>query len=226
VNAQLNLTSQDVAALYPQFIYESILKTATNDSNFQFNVTTQPYPLLWVFLERQKAGNAFDFAFMVGIGLSLIPTVIVSFILREREENLKHMQLISGMNLTGYWTSNTIADITKAYVPMLLIIMLTWIFDTNYQGVWVLYLLFPWAIVMFAYIFSFFFTSDTSAQICIFAINFLVSGIMAITVITLQIIPQTEHLGNQLRWWFCLVPSYCVTHGIIFSSSSALLTQA
>ena len=34
VNAQLNLTSQDVTALYPQFMYESILKTAMNDPDF------------------------------------------------------------------------------------------------------------------------------------------------------------------------------------------------
>jgi ATP-binding cassette, subfamily A (ABC1), member 3 len=215
-----------VAALYPQFIYESILKTATNDSNFNFAVTTQPFPVFWIFKEREQAGNAFDFAFMVAIGLSLIPTVIVSFILKEREENLKHMQLISGMNKAGYWISNSIADIVKAYLPIFCIIVLTWIFNTNYPGVWILYLLFPPAIVMFAYSFTFFFTSETSAQIIIFAINFLISGVMAIMVITLQIIPQTEHLGNQLRWWFCLVPSYCVTHGIIFSSSSDLLIQA
>lgn len=79
---------------------------------------------------------------------------------------------------------------------------------------------------MFAYTFTFFFTSETSAQIIVFAINFLISGVMSIMVITLQIIPQTEALGNSLRWWFCLVPSYCVTHGIIFSSSSDLLIQA
>lgn len=88
--------------------------------------------MLYIFKEREKAGNAFDFAFMVGIGLSLIPTVIVSFILKEREENLKHMQLISGMNKAGYWISNTIADIAKAYLPIFCIIILTLIFNTNY----------------------------------------------------------------------------------------------
>jgi ATP-binding cassette subfamily A (ABC1) protein 3 len=100
---------------------------------------------------------------MVGIGLSLIPTVIVSFILKEREENLKHMQLISGMNKCGYWLSNMIADVSKAYLPIFCIIVLTWIFNTNYEGVWVMYLLFPPAIVLFSYVFTFFFTSETSA---------------------------------------------------------------
>ena len=89
-----------------------------------------------------------------------------------------------------------IADILKAYLPIFCIVALTWVFDTNYQGVWVLYLLFPPAVVMFAYTFTFFFASETSAQIIIFALSFLVSGVMSILVITLQVIPQTEALGN------------------------------
>jgi len=214
-----------VTGLYPQFIYESVLKVATGNPNFEFSVTTQPYPVLYVFKERALATNAFNFAFMVGIGLSLIPTVIVSFILKEREENLKHMQLISGMNKAGYWISNAIADIIKAYLPIFLILILTVLFDTNYPGVWVLYLLFPPAIVMFSYTFTFFFTNETSAQISIFAINFLISGVMAIMVITLQIIPQTAKTGNILRWVFTIVPTYCVTHGIIASSSLGLVAS-
>lgn len=189
-------------------------------------MTTQPYPSFWVFVQRAEGGNAFSYTFFLSVGLALIPTVIVSFILKEREENLKHMQLISGMNIAGYWISNTIADITKAYVPMLLILLISKLFDLSYEGCWVMFLLYPWAIVMFSYVFSFFFTSDTSAQISMFAVNFLVAGIMTIVVFTLQIIPDTEVLGNHLRWWFCLIPSFCVTHAVIFSSSSELLLQA
>lgn len=202
------------------------MRTALNDSSFNFTVTTEPFPVFFIFKEREKAGNAMDYAFMVAIGLSLIPTVIVSFILKEREENLKHIQLISGMNKCGYWISNTLADITKAYIPVLIIILLTRIFNVNYEGVWILYLLFPPAIVMFSYTFSFLFKSETNAQISIFALNFLVSGVMSILVITLQIIPMTEQLGNHLRWWCCLIPTYCVTHSIIWSSSSEIIITA
>jgi hypothetical protein len=136
------------------------------------------------------------------------------------------MQLISGMNKCSYWISNTIADIVKSYLPILCIMVIARLFDTNYQGVWVMMLLFPPAIVMFSYNFSFLFHSQTTAQITIFSMSFFVSGIMSLTVITLQIIPFTAKLGNSLRWWCCLVPSYCVTHAIIFSSSSELITQA
>lgn len=57
----------------------------------------------------------------------------------------------------------------------------------------------------------------------IFAINFMLSGVLSFMVIVLQIIPQTMNTGNKLRWWFCLSPAYCVVHGIIFSSSSAFI---
>jgi len=49
VNSYINITSQDVTALYPQFMYESILKTATGDKDFKFKVTTEPYPILYIF---------------------------------------------------------------------------------------------------------------------------------------------------------------------------------
>jgi len=72
-------------------MYESILKTATNNKEFVFTVETVPLATLDTFKERSGAGNAFDFVFMVSIGLALIPTVMISFILKEREEHQKHM---------------------------------------------------------------------------------------------------------------------------------------
>jgi hypothetical protein len=36
----VNLTSQDVTALYPQFMYEAILKKATGNPDFKFKVTS------------------------------------------------------------------------------------------------------------------------------------------------------------------------------------------
>jgi len=49
VNSYVNITSQDVAAIYPQFMYESIFKTALNDENFKFEMTTEPYPVLYIY---------------------------------------------------------------------------------------------------------------------------------------------------------------------------------
>lgn len=113
--------------------------------------------------QRAKTGNAFDFVFMVGIGMALIPCVMVSYILKERTECLKHMQLISGMSLPAYWISNMMADIVKVYIPVLLMLATSILFNANYPDVWVLFLLLPLALVPFSYMTSFMFGSDTGA---------------------------------------------------------------
>ena len=48
---------------------------------------------------------------------------------------------------------------------------------------------------------------------------------MSLTVYTLQLIPQTQKVGDILRWVFCIVPSYCVTHGLVFSSTGQILVD-
>jgi hypothetical protein len=40
----VNLTSQDASALWPQFMYEAILKTATGNPDLKFTLTNQPFP--------------------------------------------------------------------------------------------------------------------------------------------------------------------------------------
>jgi hypothetical protein len=41
----MNLTSQDVAAAYPEFLYEAILKSALGKPNLKFKLTTTPFPI-------------------------------------------------------------------------------------------------------------------------------------------------------------------------------------
>ena len=117
------------------------------------------------------------------------------------------MQVISGMSLTGYWAANIMSDIIKCYVPVALILLLAWIFDANDPGVWVIFMLYPWAIVPFSYMTTFLFTSDTMAQILTLFLHFVFAGILGITCYTLQIVPSTADTGDSLRWWFCLILS-------------------
>ena len=67
------------------------------------------------------------------------------------------------MSLSGYWGSNLIFDITMAYIPIALIILLMSVFSVSYEGTWVLLLLYPPAIVPFTYVTSFIFKSDINA---------------------------------------------------------------
>ena len=198
----------------------------TGNPELEFNIVQQPYPIYNVFIEREEAAKAFDYTFMTAISLALIPCVMVQFILNEREYKLKHQQLLSGMSLAGYWVSNLIFDILMAYVPILLIVILTFAFGKNYEGTWVLYLLFPPAIVPFTYVTSFAFKSDINAQIMTLFIHFSAGCLGTAIVFTLQQIPIAMHWGDSLRWFFTIIPSFCVTHGILWSASGQLVLDS
>ena len=49
----VNSTSQDVAASFPQFMYESILKTASGYDHFSFKLVTHPYPILQKYKDAE-----------------------------------------------------------------------------------------------------------------------------------------------------------------------------
>ena len=84
------MTSQDVTAMYPQFMYNAILRVATDDPEFVYDITNVPYPVYQAFKDVEAAASAYDFVFMTAIALALIPCVMVQFVLQERMHQLKH----------------------------------------------------------------------------------------------------------------------------------------
>jgi len=144
-------------------MYESILKSSVGNPDFNYSLTTVSFPVTSVLEDRKKEGNQVLFSFMVGVALSMLPVAMVSFLLKERMDALKHMQLVSGMSLPAYWISNMIADIIKVYIPIILIIILSVLLNCNYPGVWVVFMLLPWGLVPFTYLTSFLFSTDSNA---------------------------------------------------------------
>lgn len=218
----MNITSAMVTAYYPQFMYESILKSAVN---VDMNLNTVPFPTMYQLSLRSSSQNAFGYGAYVGFAFCFMPCAIISFIVMERVENLRHMQVVSGMPVLAYWMSNMIADMVKMYIPILTIMLMSVAFDSLYAGTWALFLLLPPALVPFTYCTSFIFEKDSAAQIVTLFISYFINCIMPILVFVLQFIPQTFTLGGILRWSLCIFPSYCVINGILWSSSGEVSIQ-
>ena len=108
------------------------------------------------------AGGSFA-SFVVSIGFALIPATIASFILNERQKNLKHMQLISGMSLPAYWISNLIFDLFKGLIPSAIVIGLIYAYDLQWDNSWLMFILYPVGVIPFTYVTSFFFASENVA---------------------------------------------------------------
>ena len=217
INMFVNATSAVSVPYYSQYIYQSIIATVAPGKQFQ--TITAPFPTFEIFESRAEDAQALDFGVIVAIALALIPCVIISFIIKEREMQLKHMQVISGVSLPAYWLSNMIADIVKTYVPIFVIMILMALFSLDYEGTYYLLLLYPISIVPFTYVTSSFFTSDVVAQIITLFVHFMVGGILPLVLYFLQIIPSTANLGDSMRYWFTFIPTYCVGQGIVWTAT-------
>jgi len=182
---------------------------------------TAPFPVTEKLRMRQASANGIFIVFVVSIGFALIPASVISFILNEREKNLKHMQIISGLDISAYWISNIIFDMVKAIIPCAITIGLMYAFSVNYSNVWILFILFPFAVIPFTYVSSFFFTSENVAQTFTIFLHFIISGIGAIVAGILRLIPSTENDGDILVWVFKIVPSYTLTDAIMYESTKA-----
>ena len=84
---------------------------------------------------------------------------------------------------------------------------------------WRVFLLYPLGIVPFTYATSFLFTSDHVAQTVTIFLHFAFGGIGAITTFILRCIDSTFTVGDRLHNWLKIIPSFCLTNSIMFSSS-------
>ena len=74
----VNLTSKDSAQLWPQFMYESILKVATDDPEFEFKVRSTGYPLS---LDIQNVEDTTDIGTVITFCALAFPMTIVYILL-------------------------------------------------------------------------------------------------------------------------------------------------
>ena len=94
-------------------MYESILKVATNDPVFKFKVRSTPYPPTLLVKLKDNITSTSTVIFVSAIAYSMIITSVVSYLVVERTNGLKHLQVISGMQLKAYWIGNFIFDFLK-----------------------------------------------------------------------------------------------------------------
>ena len=73
------------------------------------------------------------------------------------------MESITGMRLAAYWSVNFIFDAIKLYITILVTILCFAIFDQDYDSATYVFLLLPFGVLPFTYVFSFCFTADSAA---------------------------------------------------------------
>ena len=67
--------------------------------------------------------------------MAFIPASLMTFIVKEREEQIKHQQIVSGVTVTAYWLSNFFVDMVKHTIPASLCSYMAYVFniDVNFK---------------------------------------------------------------------------------------------
>ena len=119
-------------ATFPAFMYESILKVALDDPEFEFKTRSTPYPLTYEVTKRVRTGDAGTVIFFASIAFSLVITITVSYLVVERVTQLKHVQVITGMRLSSYWIVNFLFDAFKLYMTIATTLVIFQVFEQDY----------------------------------------------------------------------------------------------
>jgi ATP-binding cassette subfamily A (ABC1) protein 3 len=205
----INQTSQDATGLYPGFMYESILKAATQNSDFRFAVRSTPYPPTIRINTREVAEETNTVMFQMAIAYSIVIVAAVVYLVSERMNGLKHLQIISGMQLKAYWIGNFLFDAFKMSLLVITTIILWFAFSMDYNSAWLVVLLCPFGILPFTYFTSFLFTSESGAQTLSMILHIIVLGILPSMIFTFRIgIPTLQNDGDILHGVFKIIPTY------------------
>ena len=200
-------------------MYESILKTATDDPEFEFKTRLTAYPPTYELTRRQRTGDAGSIIFFTAIAYGIFITITTSYLVVERTSQLKHVQVITGMRLSAYWIANFIFDALKLYVTIAVTIVLFNVFDQEYDSAKWVFIAFPFGILPFTYVFSFFFTADSAAQTFTMFFHMFVILAASTFVFVMRLIPNVEVLGDHLHYGFKIIPSYSLASALYGDAS-------
>lgn len=93
----------------------------------------------------------------MAIAYSIVVVSIVTYLVVERQNGLKHLQIISGMQLKAYWFGNFLFDLFKLSMVVLMTIILFFAFEMEYNSAWLVVLVSPFGLIPFSYMTTFVF---------------------------------------------------------------------
>ncbi|KAL4478578.1 hypothetical protein ABPG74_006813 [Tetrahymena malaccensis] len=222
---EIDTIYRDAAPLYINQMNEAYINYQLKQlgkPQITIQVANQPLPLTQAQKDLSGSAQGLVTSFIYAIAFSFIPASLISFIVKERTEKIKHQQLVSGVSLYTYWFSNYLVDFIKHIIPAVFSILMIIAYDISsftdsscLGAISLMVFLYGWSIIPFSYFTSFVFGDYGNAQVSSFFINFLFGGIMPMIIFILRIIESTESAGIALGWIFRIIPSFSFGYGIM-----------
>ena len=176
-------------------------------------VSNSPYPLKYEEKNNKKIRNGFSLVFFTSIAFSLIPSNIIMSIIKEKENKLKHLQILSGLSLLTYWLNNYIFELLKYAVISIFSYIILIIFNFEEKYLIVLYILYGPAMISFTYCISYFIEKEGQGQTIALLINLLFGTLGSSAILILRTNEDAKNIGKILSIFFRIIPSFCMSYG-------------
>ena len=193
--------------LYTSAFLEQVLKRNTSNDikiNYQHKVFGKTAKQ-----EMSYTGAASTVTLFLAVAYALIPANFITIIVRERNNNSKHLMKLSGMNIISYWIVNFLYEIIKFYITGGICLLLIYLFDYYTPYLIYFYLLCGPPLILITYVISFLFNDESQAQNVMILFNALIGAIGPSVIIILRTVETTHYVGIFLEFVFCLLPSFC-----------------
>ena len=199
-------------------VFLNLMDSALHKSVGGAGIITRNWPLPKTKLEAALFSSVFVFlaSLIIIIAFAFVASNVALYIVREKEVAAKHQQIISGVSIAAYWTSNLIFDYATFCVPAGIALILLKLFNvqeftsaTNDREASIVlnFFLFGLAMTLHTYLLCFFFKSPSSAQSAVLFIN--ISAVVLVTATQfLSQLESTCRIERGLRYVFPLLPTY------------------
>ena len=228
----LNYTSLHAAPIFTMALYEGMLRNVVGDDSVSLSVSLHPLPATAHQKSFLAVMSNYFCVLLVLIGFPFIPSSFILFVVREKENKSKHIQLVSGVTPAAFWLSTFFFDYCCYLVPAGVTIGCFFLFDVpdfttgdTLTALILLFALYGSAMCGFCYCISFLFKSHSAAQIFVIFFSFLTGFMFAVGSIIASFFGQSREFALNIVFLLRLLPGFCLGHGLLSIVFVKFITQ-
>jgi ABC-type multidrug transport system ATPase subunit len=221
----VNVTSHHSASIMYNLHASAVLKGRFGSGIDKLQVTNHPFQKTRKQAEQTEFVAGLLAATIIMASYGFIPSGATSYVVMEKEKDVKNQLIISGCSYAAYWTSNFIFDIIFAIIPCAGAIIIFHIFSLDafiekpgLEASIALFVAFLPASAGFAYLFAFLFSKSGIALFVSWIFNMLAGILATILISILQSIQQTYSVASAFRWICRFIPVYSLGYGHLMIS--------
>ena len=194
--ALTDISLSHTTPIYLDYIMKNIVRYSTDNPNLEIEVINEPLPYSYIEKKDSQNRNSSILLVFISICFTLIPANFVTIIIREKENNSKHLQIISGISLLSYWVNNFIFELAKYYIVGAVCLILLEAFGFYEDYVAVLYVLYGPPMVAFTYIIGSLVKREGTGQVLVILINLVFGAIGGTAIFVMR-------MYQKLSFCFC-----------------------